>query len=54
MINHNIKEGAVNYNHPYFWSAFVLISNSLYSNVSFAQDIKPKRWQSFALPSFEF
>ncbi|MFN4777959.1 MAG: hypothetical protein ACK6CP_07370 [Pseudanabaena sp.] len=29
MINHNIKEGAVNYNHPYFWSAFVLISNSL-------------------------
>ncbi|MFN7296205.1 MAG: hypothetical protein ACK5VA_04545, partial [Pseudanabaena sp.] len=25
-----------------------------YSNVSFAQDIKPKRWQSFALPSFEF
>jgi CHAT domain-containing protein/Flp pilus assembly protein TadD len=29
MINRNIKEDAVNYNHPYFWSAFVLISNSL-------------------------
>lgn len=29
MINRNIKEGSVNYNHPYFWSAFVLISNSL-------------------------
>jgi len=27
---------------------------TLYSNVSFAQDIKPKRWQSKALPSFGF
>jgi hypothetical protein len=26
----------------------------IYSNVSFAQDIKPKRWQSKALPSFGF
>ena len=29
MIRRPIKDGGVNYNHPYYWSAFVLIGNGL-------------------------
>ncbi|CAN1212576.1 CHAT domain-containing protein [Tumidithrix helvetica PCC 7403] len=29
MIRRPIKQGEVNFNHPYYWSAFVLIGNGL-------------------------
>ena len=29
MIRKPIKQGEINYNHPYFWSAFVVIGNGL-------------------------
>ncbi|WP_197278720.1 tetratricopeptide repeat protein [Pseudanabaena sp. 'Roaring Creek'] len=29
MIHRSVKQGEANYNHPYFWSAFVLIGNGI-------------------------
>jgi len=29
MIHRSVKNDEPNYNHPYFWSAFVLIGNGL-------------------------